>query len=350
MFALMKFKIIPENLLERIALWANLAPTPLVETQAAFTMARAIMAASNTGVLEALGKQSRTVEEVASASGTDVSATKHLLNMLVSIGYVSYSSGRYALRPKYQKWLLKDSSSNLVGKMRFQIAEWNWVAYMEEFVRTGKPLDFHQKMSAQEWADYQVGMRDLSINTAKEFGGKLKLPSHATHMLDIGGSHGLYSIELCRKNPELSSTILELPGAVDQASAIAAKEGMADRVKYRTGNALTDDLGEALYDLVMINNVVHHFNEEQNLELARRVHGALKPGGLYGIGEFIRRDTPSDGDVIGAMGSLYFALTSASGTWSEPEIRGWQTKAGLKAEKSISLMALPGWKMVLARK
>ncbi len=346
----MKITITPENMLERIALWMNLAPTPLVDTQAAFTAARAVMAASNTGVFEALGENSRTVKEASAAAGTDPVATKHLLDMLVSMNYVTHDQGRYTLRPKYRKWLLKSSPANLAGKMRFQITEWLWVAHMEEFVRTGKPLDFHQKMNAQEWTDYQQGMRDLSINTAKEFGGKLKLPAGATRMLDIGGSHGLYSIELCRKNPALSSTILELPGAVDEASAIAAREGMSDRVKHRSGNALTDDLGEALYDLVVINNVVHHFTVPQNNELARRVHRALKPGGLYGIGEFIRRDTPRTGDLIGAMGSLYFALTSASGTWSEAEIRGWQKQAGFKTEKAMALMSLPGWKMVLARK
>lgn len=346
----MKFKIIPENPLERIALWLNLAPVPIVDTQAAFIAARAIMAASNTGVFEAIGTAARTADEVAAASGTDPRATRHLLDMLVSLNYLTWSDGRYTLRTRYRKWLLKSSPANLAGKMRFQIAEWNWVAYMEEFVRTGRPLDFHQKMSAQDWADYQMGMRDLSINTAKELAGKLKLPASATRMLDIGGSHGLYSTELCRENGSLSSTILELPGAVDQASAIAAKEGMADRVKHQAGNALTDDLGEGQYDLVMINNVVHHFNVEQNRELANRVQRALKPGGLYAIGEFIRHDKPSKGDVIGAMGGLYFALTSASGTWSEEEIRGWQHQAGLTPKKSIALLALPGWKMVVARK
>ncbi len=346
----MKLKAVPENPLERIALWLNLAPMPLVDTQAAYTLARAVMAASNTGVFEALGTGTRTVVDVATVSGTHPSATKHLLDCLVAMGYVSWSSDTYTLRPKYRKWLLKSSSANLIGKMRFQIAEWNWVAHMEDFVRTGKPLDFHEKMSAQEWADYQEGMRDLSTNTAKEFAGKLKLPASATRMLDIGGAHGLYSIEICRKHPRLNSTILELPGAIDQASAIAAREGMADRVKHRPGNALTDDLGEAMYDLVMINNVVHHFNVEQNQALAKKVHRALKPGGLFGIGEFIRRATPRTGDVIGAMGSLYFALTSASGTWSEAEIGGWQKHSGFTPMKAVALMALPGWKMVLARK
>ena len=272
------------------------------------------------------------------------------MDCLVGIGYLRWNEGAYSLKPKYYKWLLKEYSSNLIGKLRFQLIEWNWMANLEEYVRTGKPMNFHYAMSADEWAHYQEGMRDLSVNVAKELAKKLKLPANADKMLDIGGSHGLYSIELCKKYPSLTSTILELPGAIDRASAIAAKHNLSDRVKYKPGNALTDDLGEQQYDLVMINNVVHHFTPEENDALARKVTKALKPGGIYAIGEFIRLQTPGEGGIVAATAGLYFSLTSSSGTWSEKEMRSWQTGAGLKLAKPISPMTLPGWKALPAYK
>src|SRR4030095_14985263 len=169
-------------------------------------------------------------------------------------------------------------------------------------------------------------------------------------MLDIGGSHGLYSIELCKKYPSLSSVILELPGAIESASAMATQARLGDRVQYKAGNALTDDLGGGIYDLIMINNVVHHFTEEQNILLAQKVARALKPGGMYAVGEVIRGKRPGEGGAIASVVGLYFSLTSESGTWSVEEISSWQQKAGLKLQKSISLMTLPGWKMVIATK
>jgi 2-polyprenyl-3-methyl-5-hydroxy-6-metoxy-1,4-benzoquinol methylase len=169
-------------------------------------------------------------------------------------------------------------------------------------------------------------------------------------MLDIGGSHGLYSIELCKKYPSLRSTILELPGAIDRASQIAAKHGLTDRITYKSGNALTDELGEQVYDLVMINNVVHHFTVEQNIALAKKIYSALKSGGLYGIGEFIRQNKPGEGGAVAATSGLYFALISSSGPWSKEEMHSWQQQAGLKPQKPISLITLPGWKMLLASK
>ena len=346
----MKLKIQPEGLFERIALWFNLAPTPLVDTQVAFNAARAIMAGADIGVYETLGKTSKTAEEVAIATHTDKTATKNLLDCLVGIGYLRWNNGNYSLKPKYYKWLLKDYSSNLIGKLRFQLIEWNWMSNLENYVRTGKPLNFHYNMNADEWAHYQEGMRDLSVNVAKELAGKLKLADGATRMLDIGGSHGMYSIELCKKYPSLSSTILELPGAIDRASAIAATHNLSDRVKYKAGNALTDDLGDQQYDLVMINNVVHHFTPEENISLAKKVSKALKTGGIYAIGEFIRLQKPGEGGVVGATAGLYFSMTSSSGTWSEEEMRSWQGQAGLKPSKAISPMTLPGWKVLPASK
>lgn len=346
----MKFKIQPEGLLERMALVFNLAPLPLVDTQVAFNAARAIMAGADIGLFEAMGKDAKTAEQIIAVTNTDPAATKNLLDCLVGVGYLRWSNGSYSLRRKYYKWLLKEYSSNLIGKLRFQLIEWDWMAKLEDYVRTGKPLNFHANMTPYQWERYQEGMRDLSVNVAKELAGKLKLPSGATKMLDIGGSHGLFSIELCKKNPSLSSTILELPGAIDRASAIAAEQNLSDRVKYKSGNALTDDLGEQQYDLVMINNVVHHFSMEENYALAKKIARALKPGGIYAIGEFIRLETPGEGGIVGSTAGLYFSLTSSSGTWSKSEMQSWQAEAGLKPMNPIGLMTLPGWKSLTAMK
>lgn len=346
----MKLQVQAENPMEWIALKMNLAPVPMLQTQTYFTVARAIMAAAELGIFEALGEGGKTAEEVAAICKTHLRSTQQLLDCLVGLNYVRFSGGRYSLDPKMHKWLLKKHDSNIIGKLRFQLLEWDWVAKLEDFVRTGKPLDLHSSIKPAEWESYQEGMRDLSINASKELAGKLPLSKSATQMLDIGGSHGLYSVELCTKYPALHSTILDLPGAVEFASKIAARYDKTGRVHYETGNALDDDLGEAQYDLVMINNVVHHFTEEQNKALAKKIARALKPGGLYAIGEFLRMDKPGEGGVLGSTMGLYFSLTSSSGNWSEKEMSSWQSDAGLKPKSTIGLMSIPGWKVIVAGK
>lgn len=346
----MKIKLTAENPLEWIALRMNLVPKPLIDTQIAFNAARAIMAGAELGVYDAIGKGSRTADQVAKACNTHAHSTKQLLDCLVGIGYLEWSDGAYTLKKRYQKWLLNESESNVVSKLRFQLFEWDWMAKLENYVRTGETLELHSTVNEKEWHFYQEGMRDLSVNAAKELAGKIPIPAGATQMLDIGGSHGLYSIELCKKHTQLNSTILELAGAVEAASAIAKRYDTTGRVKHTAGNALNDDLGTSKYDVVMINNVVHHFTAEQNKALAVKIAQALKSGGIYIIGEFIRNEKPGAGGILASTTGLYFSLTSSSGNWAASEIESWQQHAGLSKQKRITAISIPGWEMFVAKK
>jgi hypothetical protein len=66
------------------------------------------------------------------------------------------------------------------------------------------------------------------------------------------------------------------------------------------------------FDVVVVNNVAHHFTHAQNVGLAKRVARALTPSGVYSVGEFLRSDTPGAGGSVAATMDLYFAITSAS--------------------------------------
>jgi 2-polyprenyl-3-methyl-5-hydroxy-6-metoxy-1,4-benzoquinol methylase len=339
-----------ENLLELLAMKLNLAPRPLIDTQVSFSAARAIMVAAELGIFEAIGTQTKTADEIAQICQIHPQGTSHLLNCLVGVGYLQWRCAKYSLKRTYQKWLLNGSDANLIGKLRFQLFEWQWMAKLEDYVRSGNPLELHSRMSGKEWELYQEAMRDLSFNTAREMAGKIPMPKGAVRMLDIGGSHGLYSIAICKQHPALTSTILELPGAIESAIGIAERYDTTGRVKHVAGDARTDDLGSNEYDLVLINNLVHHFTADQNRTLALKVSNALKPGGICAIGDLIRPESPGEGGVIASTFGLYFSLTSLSGSWSSAEIESWQKAARLTPKKTVSARSIPGWKMIIAEK
>jgi ubiquinone/menaquinone biosynthesis C-methylase UbiE len=169
-------------------------------------------------------------------------------------------------------------------------------------------------------------------------------------MLDIGGSHGLYSVALCKKNPQLSAIIFDLPPAVEKARPALEKLGL-ERVTYQAGNALTDDLGESEYDLVLLASVAHHFTLAENLLVAKKAFKALKPGGLFTVIEVLRADTITyNGDMLSAFGDFFFALSSTSGTWSLREIKQWQKEADFTPYKKATFLTVPGYVAITARK
>jgi len=217
-------------------------------------------------------------------------------------------------------------------------------------VRTGAPLDMHRSVTSEQWGLYQRAMRALSGLAAPEVVRRTPLPTGATRMLDIGGSHGFISVAMCRKYPALSAVVLDLPAAVTHAAPILAQEGMGDRVVHRAGDALTDDLGADAWDFVYASQLLHHFDEPTNRDFARRVARSLKPGGVFVVLEMIRPTSPRAAGQIGALLDLYFALTSQSGTWSIEEMSQWQRDAGLTPRRSIRLMTAPGAALVIGVK
>jgi hypothetical protein len=65
-------------------------------------------------------------------------------------------------------------------------------------------------MTDDEWELFSRAMIDISRTNYKEVAGKIPVSTGALKMLDLGGSHGLYSIELCKRNPKLRATIIDL--------------------------------------------------------------------------------------------------------------------------------------------
>lgn len=338
----MRLDAVGENLIERLLARTNLAPWPLVHTQIAYTLARVVMAATELGVFETLGGEPLTAVQVAARCATDPAATEKLLFALASAGYAAARDGGYVLTPRSRKWLRRDSRHSLADMMLLQFDGWELIGRSEEYVRSGRPLDLHESLDAERWPVYQRGMRAMASALAPELARRVPVPRGARTMLDIGGSHGYFSVVLCRRRRRLRSVVLDLPEAVVHAAPLLAAEGMGDRVRHWPGDALAEDLGREQYDLVLGSQVVHHFSDEQNRELTRRVAAALRPGGVYAIVDEFRPTSPEEAGQVGGLLEFYFALTSRSGTWTPGEMAVWQAVAGLEPRRPIALRTAPG--------
>ena len=340
----MRVGLMAENPLETAIIASGLVPVAMLEAYSP-VYARAIVAGTKLGVFEALRDGGRSAQAVAESCGTDARATEKLLNLLVTMRYLRHRGGAYTIARHVRRWLLADGPGSVRDVILMKELEWSWIDQLEAFVRDGRPLDVHGTMSTEDWGAYQRGMRAQANPLAPWLARRVPVPAGARDMLDIGGSHGYFSVLLCRRHPQLRATVLDLPDAVEHAAPILAREGMGERVVLRAGDALADDLGEAAYDLILIFSLVHHFDDATNRRLVARAARALRPGGYLVIGDALRPSSPGKGGQQGAFFDLYFALTSESGLWTFDEMRSWQVAAGLTPRRSISLV--PGGGFVL---
>jgi SAM-dependent methyltransferase len=346
----MKLGVIPETALERIALATGQVPIPIAHTLGGIVLARAVMVATSLGVFESLRAQRLLAVEVAAACEADQFAVGKLLDALVSTGYVTFRGGAYGLTRMSRKWLLADSPVSLRDAILYERVEWRWLTNLDEFVRSGQPLDFHASMTSEEWGLYQRAMRAIAGLSAGEIARRVPVPQGARAMLDIGGSHGYYSVAICRRHRSLRATVLDLPQAIEHAAPLLARERMGDRVVHCAGDALRDDLGCEAYDLIFIAQLAHHFDDSTNRELVRRAARSLRPGGALAILEAIRGEPPGAGGQVASLLDLHFAFTSRAGIWPLDQLVSWQRDAGLIPQPPIHILRLPGHVMQVGMK
>ncbi len=245
----------------------------------------AVLLASRLGVFEALRGGPRSASTLANEIKTDERGTKSLLDLLVPLGYLKESNGSYAITT-ISKPFSADSSFHMADTFALYSGLFEFMREnQEEAVRDGKP-----RVNAFEWFSQHPPMwklfhsfeMSIAKQIEKDIVSKVKLPSTARRLLDVGGGHGLYSIMLCKNHPELSATIFDSPTPLEETRGIIESEGMSKQVHTRAGDFFVDDMGEG-YDVALLFDIVHLFTPEKNSELLKRVAAALKPGGMIVI-------------------------------------------------------------------
>lgn len=347
----MQLTVTPDNLLEWLALRANLVPIPLLHAQIMPVLAKAALEATDQGVFEAAKDGPVTLDELVNRLNLNRKALGELMGLLTAMGYFTYRNDHYVLTRMARRFALRDDPQSVHGMMVFNNrVVWNWMNHLGEYLRTGKGIQYHDTLSAEQWQYYQQAMVAASSAEAGEFGRRAPVPKSARTMLDIGGSHGQHSVALCKKLPALMSVILDLPEAIAQAAPLLARQGMGERVRHQPGNALTDHFGDAQYDIVLMSSLAHHFTPEQNQSVAANVARALRPGGVFIVNEFIRPEPGAKPELVGSSTDLFYGLSSTAGNYSITEIQRWQRNAGLKPIKPVWYRALPGRAMVAAKR
>lgn len=346
----MKLTFSAQNILEWIALKLKLVPIPIGHTSLSYILARAVIEAHQINVFEQIGHQSLSLAEIAVATNTNERALRSLLNVLISADYLHYKDGKYRLTKMAKKWCLKESKDSVHDEQVFNKLCWDWMGHMGEYLKTGKGIQYHDSLNEEEWQIYQKAMENIAANSARS-GAKMlpKLNSNAK-VLDIGGSHGLYCVELCKIYPDLKATIFDLPSAVDKAEPILRTHYNGSNINYQKGDALKEAFGEGEYDLILVSSLMHHFTPEQNIELSQKISKALKPGGYFVIQEFIRAETANKMEMTGVLGDLFFNVSSTSGNWSAKELIGFQESARLIHKGIKKFLTPPSFVQVVAQK
>jgi tRNA (cmo5U34)-methyltransferase len=135
---------------------------------------------------------------------------------------------------------------------------------------------------------YRVAVAQLSLASA----GTPNPPSSVPiEVLDLGAGTGLLAAFVAAAYPLARITLVDMAPAM----LMRARERFAaqsDRVRFAVADYARMPL-EGRYDAIVSALSIHHLEHERKRELFRRVHGALKPGGVFVNADQVAGATPA---------------------------------------------------------
>lgn len=293
---------------------------------------KAGLVAGKIGVYDALDRGPRSAEELAKELKVSEGGVSVLLNVLHSWGYVKKQGDRYTNTKVSSKWLTSSSPHTIfatIHSYNYYDGLWERASNLEETIRQGKP-----PVPAWEWFEQHSGTyRDVQLHwrgrakfSGDEIVSKVKLPVEARRLLDLGGGHGLYAIQFCRKNPQLSAVIFDLPQGIEIAEETIAQEAMQDRVTTQAGDFNTDDIGSN-YDVVFLSSILG--STENPPGLLKKVFNSLNPGGMVVTRDFSRIEGRSGiAGAISSIAALEQFLSAGRRPYTFEEVSSWLEGAG----------------------
>ena len=345
----MRLSLHGANPAEWLALRAGLVPVAAAEAWAGMALSGVLIAAVRTGVTARLAQQPSTAADLAADLGLDPLPTRLLLDCLRSAGHLTCRAGRYELSRSSRRWLDPDSGLCVTHFVAGTADYWTWWSGLDEVTRSGQPVGHHDAPPEDPyWRRYISGQLELARLSAPEVARKLRLRDDPRSLLDIGGGHGCYSAALCRRHPRLTATVLDLPGSAAIGREIIAGAGMADRVRYRDGDATTAELGGG-YDCVLCFNLLHHLDQDQIAGLFAKIHEALAPGGSLAVMDAFAEPSRRRSAAANFLG-LFVYLSSGSQVHSPAKLRGWLREAGFAPPRKVSIRRIPGQAMYVVKK
>jgi ubiquinone/menaquinone biosynthesis C-methylase UbiE len=246
----------------------------------------------NTGILKAVDQskaEGLLITEIAEKVSLPVYGVRVLIESGLSLGLVLVNNKRYTLG-KVGHFILHDSLTRVNMDFVHDV-NYKGLFYLEESIKTGKPVGLKE---FGEWQTIYEGLSQLPEHVQKSWFAfdhyfsddafPLVLPlvyaNGVKNVLDIGGNTGKWAIASVKHSPDISVTIMDLPGQLNIAKQKVAEQGLTQRVSFIAENILDENVKFPKgFDAIWMSQFLDCFSEEQIVSILKRCYQALDDNG-----------------------------------------------------------------------
>lgn len=302
-----------------------------------FMASKALFAALNVDLFTRLSGRQLDVEQLAAETGIAPNRLESLLTSCVSLGLLTKFGTLYGNAPASERYLVKGDPAYFGDYYRYQIDRQVY-PYMERLDAALKGEEV-RGLYNEQFADaaaaeaFTVGQHSGSLGPAHMLARAVELGERRT-LLDVGGGSGAFTIAFCRRNPEISATILDFAAVIELARRFTAEAGLEGRVAFVAGSALEAEWPGG-QDVVLMSYLLSAVGEAEIDALVDRAWDSLAPGGLLILHDFMVNQQKT-GPTLAAL-------------WCLPMLLGNPRAVALTPELLIGLLKARGFVELSAR-
>lgn len=290
----------------------KLSGKTVLEMVRGFQPACVVIAGADLDVFSLLHARPMNVGQVAAKIKGDERATRILLDALAALGMLTKSSGKkpvYSVPREAAGFLTEEGPHCVLGMLRHLgtcLRRWGDLAAV---VRSGKPAARRPSVrgAAGDLESFIRAMHEVSLPMSEPLVSSLG-PLKFSHLLDLGGASGTWTLPFLRMSPGARATIFDLPEVIPMARRKMNKTAFGDRIKFVGGSYHKGAMPKGA-DLAWVSAIVHQNSRAENRAMFEKIFKALEPGGSILI-----RDIIVDATRTKPVGGALFAVNMLVGT------------------------------------
>lgn len=323
------------------------SPALIFETFSAYQRSAALRGAIELDLFTAIAEGNRTVPDIAKRTGASEKGTRVLCDYLTIIGFLTKDNSEYGLTADSAVFLDRRSPAYMgttavfLGEMEDRITAFKDLAAAVRKGGTTLPGEGSMEPNDAIWVTFARSMAPMMAMPA-EMIAKIIGASEGQpwKVLDIAAGHGLFGIGVAKQNPNAHIVAVDWAAVLEVAKENAAKAGVSDRYSSIPGSAFDVNFGGD-YDVTLLTNFLHHFNNETCEVLLRKIHAAMKPGGVVATLEFVPNDDRISPPVAAGFSMMMLATTPHGDAYTFAEFDAMFRNAGFSRSELRDLTPLP---------
>ena len=316
-------------------------PLPFVEAVLGYQKTAAITAAIELRLFEAIDAEGSGAETIGGRIGASPRGVRILCDYLTILGFLEKSGSLWRQTAVAATFIDSRSPTSMASVVRFLAGG----EFLELFL--DDPADYIRRggteglanMAPEDpvWVTFAQTMTPFTVAAARAAAAHVATwPETPRRVLDIAAGAGMFGISVALACANARVVGVDWRNVIAIAGQNAERAGVAARYQTLPGDAFEVAWGTG-YDLILLPNILHHFDHATCVTLLNRVRESLAPGGRALIIEFIPNEDRISPPVPASFGFMMVGTTQHGDAFTEADYAAMAHDAGLRASPAVPL-------------